>query len=115
MFEVRHHVSQRLSSQRIGRVLTDSGRCTVMGFVDDQQVIFSRVDGFAGCRQSFTEQSHGPFAFDEVDTGDQAREVRPRIDMNASATTQVSHQAGIHDAKIEAELVSHLFLPLDLQ
>ena len=86
-----------------------------MGFIDNQQVIFSRVNGFARCGQGFTEQPHGPFAFQKVNAGDQAWEVGPRIHMNASATTQFTHQAGIHDAKIETEFVSHLFLPLDLQ
>ena len=47
--------------------------------------------------------------------GNQPREMRPGIDVNAPRTAQVLHQGSIHDAEVEAEFVPHLVAPLDLQ
>jgi len=44
--------------------------------------------------------------------GDEAREVSPRIHMNAAPPTEVGKESAVHDAELEAELVPHLLLPL---
>ena len=54
-------------------------------------------------------------SFEEVDAGDEPREMGPRVDVDAAAPAKVLHQAAVDDAEIEAELVPHLVPPLDLQ
>src|SRR5262249_26799404 len=66
-------------------------------------------------RQDFPEQPQRSLPFEEVDAGDEPGVVRPRVDIDAPAAAQFLHQAAVHEAEVEAELVPHLLLPLDLQ
>ena len=47
--------------------------------------------------------------------GDQPGEVVPRVDVDAPAAAQLLISSTVHDAEVEAELVPHLLLPLDLE
>ena len=86
-----------------------------MGLVGDQQIVLAGIDWFAECRQGFFEQPKGTFSFEKVDAGDEPGEMGPRVDVDSSAAAKITHQARIHDAEVEAELVPHLFPPLNLQ
>ena len=86
-----------------------------MGLVDDQQVEAARIDWLAFSGQFFPEQPHGALPFQEVDGRDQAREVCPGVDMDATTPAEVFHQGRIHDAKLQPELVAHLVVPVDLK
>ena len=84
-----------------------------MGFVHHQDVEAARVSGLFG--QHFAEQAQGCIAFDKVDGGDQAREVRPRVGVNPPAAAQLFHQGAVHNSKIQPEFIVHLIAPVVLQ
>src|SRR3990167_655029 len=86
-----------------------------MGLVHDQQVVLAGINLLTGSGQGFTESPQRAFPLEEVDAGDEPGEMGPRVDVDATATTKVTHQAGIYDAEVEAKLVPHLVSPLDLQ
>jgi len=56
-----------------------------------------------------------PFPLEKINGRDEPGEVRPRIDVDASLTAKLLHQLRVYDAKVEAELVSHLISPLELK
>jgi len=115
VFKVRGQLPQCLRPQRISGVLADARRGTVVGLVHDQQVVLAGVDRLAGCGECFTEEPQRAFPLEEVDAGDEAGKVCPRIDVNAPPTTKLTHQLGVHDAEVQAELVPHLVSPLNLE
>src|SRR5690606_11742154 len=113
VFEVRSKFSQCLSAERVGCVLATTGRSTIVGLVADQQVVLAGVDRLARRRQCLSEQAKRSLSFEEVDAGDGPGEVAPRIDMDATSPPEFPHQFGVHDAELQAELVSHLIPPLN--
>ncbi len=106
---------QGLGPQRVGGVLAPTGRGAVVGLVDDQQVELAGVDRLVGPGQDLPEQPQRSLPLEEVDARDEPGEVVPRVDVDAPLPPQVSHQFAVHDAEVEAELVPHLLLPLDLE
>ena len=58
-----------------------------MGLVDDQQVELPGVRVL--CRQDLADPAHVLLALQEVDRGDQAWEMRPRVDPHTATAAQV--------------------------
>jgi len=50
--------------------------------------------------QHLAEQTQGMIALQEVDGCDQARRVRPGVDVDAPGAAQLFHQIAIHDAEL---------------
>jgi hypothetical protein len=115
VLEVGDQDPQRLGTERVGGVLAPSRRRTVVGLVEDQDVVAARIERLALLGQRLLEQPQGPLPLEKVDRGDQAGEVAPRVDVDAPLPSQVTHQLAGHDAEVEAELVTHLVAPLDLE
>src|SRR6266849_5524368 len=86
-----------------------------MGLVDDEQIEFTWVGGFAIGGQHFAEEAQRSLALEEVDGGDEAGEVCPGVDVQAALAPEVFHQVAIDDAELQAEFVAHLVTPLYLQ
>src|SRR6266536_6008304 len=86
-----------------------------MSFIHNQEVEFARVGRLVRPWQDFSEQPQRSLPLEEVDAGDEPGEVRPGVDVDAPAAPKLLHQGAVHDAEVEAELVTHLLLPLDLQ
>src|SRR5208337_2715932 len=96
-------------------VLASTCRGTVMSLVHDQHVVAAGVDGFALGGQRLPKQPLGPLSLEEVDRGDQPREMTPRVDVDAPLAPEVAHQFAIDDAEVEPELIPHLVPPLNLE
>ncbi len=86
-----------------------------MRFIDNQQVKFAWVGRFAIGRQRFAKEAQWSLTFQEVYRGNQAREVRPGIDMQPTLAPQQFQQVAINDAKFQAKFVAHLVAPLHLE
>ena len=115
VLEVRGQEPDRPGAERVGGVLAPTGRGAVVGLVHDQHVVAAGVDRLALGGERLLEQPQGPLPLEEVDRGDQAGEVGPRVDVDAPPAPQVPHQLAIDDAEVEPELVPHLVPPLDLE
>ncbi len=115
VFEVRGQQPKGLGPQRVGGVLAPARRGAVVGLVHDQQVELAGEGWLVRPRQEFPEQPQRSLSLEEVDAGDEPGEVVPRVDVDAPAAAKIPHQRGVHDAEVEAELVPHLLLPLDLK
>jgi hypothetical protein len=85
-----------------------------MGLIQDQQVKAARVDRFPMSWQCFGEETHWSIALEKIDRGDQARKVRPGIDMQTAFATQRLEQFAINDAEFQTKLIAHLVAPLHL-
>src|SRR6266702_6848343 len=86
-----------------------------MRFIDDKQVKFAWVGWFVFGWQRFAKEAQWTLAFQEVNRGNQAREVRPGIDMQPTLAPQEFQQIAIDDAKFQAKFVTHLVAPLYLE
>src|SRR5436309_873214 len=86
-----------------------------MRFIHDKQVKFAWVSWFVFGWQGFAKEAQRPLAFQEVYRGNQAREVRPGIDMQPALAPQELQQVAIDDAKFQAKFVAHLVAPLYLE
>ena len=86
-----------------------------MGLVCDQQIVLTGIDRFTRSGQGFTEQPQWSLSLQKIDAGDQTGIMCPRVHVDSTATTQITHQAGIDDPEFEPELVPHLIPPLNLQ
>ena len=115
VLEMRGEQADGVRAIRVRRVPPAAGGGHVMRLVDDQQVEGPGEDRPAGRGQHVAEEAQGALALEVVDGGDEAREVRPRIHVQAPAAPQLLHQRGVDDAEVQAELVAHLVAPLDLQ
>ena len=115
VLKVRGQHPEGLGAQRVGGVLAPARWGAVVRLVHDQQIIPAGVDRLVWPRQDFPEQPQRTLPLEEVDGGDEPGEMRPGIDVDAPAAPQFLHQRAVHDAEVEAELVPHLLLPLDLQ
>ncbi|MBV8557731.1 MAG: hypothetical protein JO116_19375 [Planctomycetaceae bacterium] len=115
VLEVRGQEADRPGAERVGGVLAPPGRGAVVRLVHDQHVVTAGVDRLPLGRERLLEEPGGPLPLQEVERGDQPREVGPRVDVDAPPAPQVPHQAAVHDAEIEPELVPHLVPPLDLE
>ena len=102
-------------AHRVGGILAAAGRGDVVGFIDDQQIVSPRIGRLVAGRQRLAESAQRPLALEEVDGGDQPREVRPGIDVDAALASQLADGFAVDDAELETELVPHLLLPLHLQ
>ena len=89
-----------------------------MSFVDDQQAVATGVERIAGTREGLAEQLEGSavaLALDPVHRCDQARMLLPRVDVRSSVAAQATQELGVGDLELEAELLTHLVPPFDLQ
>src|SRR6266516_6507413 len=86
-----------------------------MRLIDNEQVKFAWVGWFVFGRQGFAKEAQWTLAFQEVNRGNQAREVRPGIDMQPALAPQELQQVAIDDAKFQAKFVAHLVAPLYLE
>ena len=115
VFKVRGQSADRLGALRIRGVMTAPGRRDVMRLVHDQQVIGAGINGLAVRGQQFTEPPQRSLALEEINRGDQAGKMPPRVDMNPALPPQTAQGFAVDNAKFQAELVAHFLLPLDLQ
>ena len=86
-----------------------------MGLIDNQEIELPRVDPIIGTWQDLPEHPQWPLSFEEVNGRDEPWKMVPRIHVNSTLPPQVLHELAVHDAEIQAELVPHLLVPLDLQ
>ncbi len=114
VLEVRRDPAQSTRAVRVGRVLSPAGGRDIMRLVYDEQVEATRVGWLAARRQHLAEEAQRAFALEEVNRGDQAREVRPGVDVQAALAPQRSHQVAVDDAELQAEFIAHLLAPLHL-
>src|SRR5690242_12907723 len=105
MLEMRYQTAQRLRPFGIGGIATSSGGGHVMGLIDDQQIKAARIDRLAGTGEGLHKEPHGPIALEKIDRSDQARKMRPGIDVQSALTPQHFEQLAIHDPKFQAELI----------
>ncbi len=115
MLKVGCDTAQGLRAQRIGGVAATARRCDVVRFVENEQVEAARADRLARPGQRFAKEAQRPVALEKVNRGNQAREVRPGVDVQATLAAQAPEQVAIDDAKLQAEFVAHLVAPLHLQ
>jgi hypothetical protein len=85
-----------------------------VGFVYNQQIIPARVGRFTFGGQRLAEQPQRALTLQEINGRDEAREVGPRIDVQATAAAQVAHEFAVYNPKLQTELVAHLIAPLNL-
>ena len=87
--------TDRQGAQRVGGVLAAAGGRHIVGLVHDEQVELARIGWLVGAGQHFAKQAHGALALEEIDRGDQAREVGPGVDVKAAlAATQLQVPPG---------------------
>jgi hypothetical protein len=115
VLEVRREQTDRLGAEGVLGVVTAPGRRDVVRLVDDQQVELARERRLPLGRQHLPQEPQRALAFKEVDRGDEPREVCPRIHVEAAPPAQLLHQLTVDDAELEAELIPHLIVPLDLK
>ena len=113
MLEVRRERSDRLGAQAVERVVARARRRDVVRLVDDQQVERARVGRH--WRNGISHEPQRDLALQPVHRGDQAREGRPWVGVDAAAAAQLLQVARVDDPELEAELLLHLVLPLQLQ
>jgi hypothetical protein len=115
VLEVRGQEPEGLGAERVGGVFAPTGRGAVVGLVHDQQVELAWIERVVRSGQDLPEHPKGPLPLEEVDGGDQAGEVVPRVDVDAPLPPQHPHEFAADDAEVEPELVPHLLPPLDLE
>ena len=115
MLEVRHDLSEQTRALRIGRVAAAAGGRGVVCLVDDEQVVAPGVARLVRPRQRLAEAAERCFGLQVVDRGDQTREVRPRVDVDPPRASKLSDELAVDDPELEAELVTHLVTPLQLE
>ena len=115
VFKMRNEQAKGVCSHRVRGITADTRGSAVVGFIEDQQIELAREGGLVWTGQEFTEQTQRSLTLEEVDAGDEPWEVVPRIDVDTTTSSKQSHHRGVHDTKVEAELVPHLFLPLNLE
>src|SRR5207248_9365508 len=79
------------------------------------EVECAREGRVAGRGQDLAGQAQGPLALEVVNRGDEAREVRPRIDVDTPTAPQLFHEGRVDDAELQAKLIPHLVTPLYLE
>src|SRR5439155_24883525 len=105
--------SDHLCAQTVDGIVGGSSRGNIVSFVYDEDVESPRVCRM--WREGILHHPHRDVALEPVDGRDEPREVRPRVDVNPTRPSQLSEQRRVDDAKLEAELLLHLVLPLHLQ
>src|SRR5437667_7472972 len=86
-----------------------------MRFIDNEQVKFAWVGWFVFGWQHFAKEAQWSLTFQKVYRGNQAREVRPGIDMQPTLPPQELQQVAIDYAKFQAKFVAQLVAPLYLE
>src|SRR5260370_9000810 len=79
VLKVRRETAQGQGALRVRGVLSLSRWSDVMGLVDDEQVKFARVGRLATGWQHFAEEAQRTLALEEVNRGDEAGKMRPRV------------------------------------
>ena len=69
--------------QRVRGVLAPTRGRAIMRFIHHQHVIASRIEGLAFGGQRFGKEPQRTFPFQEIQRGNQTREMCPGIGMNA--------------------------------
>jgi hypothetical protein len=102
--------------RRVDGVLPAARGRDVVGLVDDQEVEAARERGLPLGWQRLAEEAQRPLALEEVDRGDEPREVRPRVHVEPALGGAARFMSlAVDDAELEAELVAHLVAPLELE
>ena len=114
VLEMRRNGANGGGALRVGGVAPGARGGDVVRLVNHQHVETPGIDGFARGGQHLLEQAQRTLTLEEIDAGDQAREMIPGVDVQATRAAQLTHQLGIDDAKVQPELVAHLVAPLDL-
>src|SRR5258708_5291265 len=114
MLEMRSEAAQSESTQRIGGVFPATGGGNVMSLIKNEKVKFPGIDRFTLGRKNLAKQTKRALSFQEINRGDEAWKVSPGIDMQTTFASQRLHQFAINDAKLQAKLVAHLVVPLNL-
>src|SRR6266516_346185 len=89
-------------------------RGDIVSLVYNQKVITAGIGGLIARWESVSEESQRALALEDINRGDQAWEMRPRIDMYPPLLTELTDGFTVNYAKLQAELVAHLVFPLDL-
>ena len=88
VLEMRAERANGQGALGVGGVLAAARRRDVVRLIDDHQIVGPRVGRLVACRQRLAESAQGAFALEEVDRGDQPREMRPGIDVDAALAAQ---------------------------
>jgi hypothetical protein len=114
VFAVGREGADRLGTKRVPRPASvAAGGRTVVNLVHDQYVVAARNLGVR--RQHLAQQPHAQLALEPVDRDDQPRIVRERVGTDAARAAQLTQQRAVDDPELEAELLTHLVAPLQLQ
>ena len=94
---------------RLG-VCATSRRRDIVGFVDNKDVKLARIGDLG--RQGVLQEAEALALLDPIHRGDQIRECRPWVCLNAALAAEVLDELAIDDLELEPELLVHFPLPV---
>ncbi len=115
MFEVLADLANCLGTLRVeGEIAGAAGR-GVVGFVDDEDVEVSQAGTRAFVGYGLAEHAQRVLAFQIIHGRNEAREMCPRVGVEAALSAQALDEGAVDNGEIEPELLQHFVAPLDLQ
>ncbi len=113
VFKVRADFADKVGSLTVAQAAPAGSH--VVALIHQQHAELARVGGTAVGGEQISKYPQYVVLFKEIVRRDEARIVRPGVDVNTLRAPNIVDCLMVYDAEIQSELIAHLLLPLDLK